>query len=73
MTKIKRDSVIEAPLVSGVVGVFVFFLLYFVVNLREMNGDLIGINMGFFISLMMAVVVAAILFGELLAEALEGK
>ncbi len=73
MAKIKRDSVIEAPLVSGVVGVFVFFLLYFVVNLREMNGDLLGINMGFFISLMMAVVVAAILFGELLAEALEGK
>jgi hypothetical protein len=70
---IKRDDIIAAPLVAGVVGVFAFFVLYYLVGLRDMVGDIAGIDLGIFISLIMGVVVAAILFGELLANALESK
>lgn len=71
--KIKRDDLIAAPIVGGVVGVLVFFLLYFLVGLRDMGGDIAGIGLGLFISMAFAVVVGAALFGELLARALEGE
>jgi len=68
--KSKRDNIIAAPLIGGVVGVLTFFLLYSLVGLKDMAGDILGMNLGFFLSLIMAVVVAAILFGELLADTL---
>jgi len=71
MAESKRDRIIAAPLIGGVVGVFTFFVLYSLVGLGKMSGDIMGLDLGLFISMMMAVVVAAVLFGELLAQALE--
>lgn len=73
MVKILRDNIIAAPLVGGLVGVLTFFMIYSLVGLKDMNGDFAGISLGLFISLAFAVVVGAVLFGELLADALEGK
>ncbi len=70
---VKRDDIIAAPIVAGVVGVLAFFVLYSLAGLKEMGGDVAGIDLGLFISLIMAAVVGAVLFGELLARALEGK
>ncbi len=67
-----RDDIIAAPMVGGVVGVMAFFILYSLAGLKDMGGDIAGISLGLFISMAMAVVVAAALFGELLARALEG-
>ncbi len=69
----KRDDLIAAPLVGGVVGVFTFFVLYSLAGLRGMGGDIAGIDPGLFISLAMAVVVGAVVFGELLARELVGS
>jgi len=73
MAKIKRDEIIAAPIVGGVVAVLTFFMLYSLVGMKDMGGDIAGIGLGLFISLAMAVVVGGVLFGELLAQALEGK
>ena len=73
MTRVKRDNIVTAPIVAGVVAVFSFFVLYDLAGMKDMGGDLAGIQLGLFISLVMAVVVGAVLFGELLAKALEGK
>jgi hypothetical protein len=73
MAKLKRDDLIKAPIVGAVVAVFTFFVLYSIVGLSDMSGDVAGIDMGLFISLVMAAIVGAVLFGELLAQALEAK
>jgi hypothetical protein len=69
----KRDDIIAAPIIGGVVAVLTFFILYSLVDLRSMGGDIAGVGMGLFISLVMAVIVGAVLFGELLAQALEKR
>jgi hypothetical protein len=71
--KIKRDDIIAAPIVAVVVAIFVFFVLFSLVGLEGMAGDIAGIEFGLFISLMMAGIAGAVIFGELLAQALEGK
>jgi hypothetical protein len=70
---VKRDNVIAAPIVGAVIAVLVFFVLFSLVGLSDMGGEILGIGMGLFISLMMAAVAGAAIFGELLAQALEGK
>lgn len=71
MAESRRDKIIAAPLVGGVVGVLTFFVLYSLAGLKDIGGGLMGLGLGLFISLVMAIVVAAVLFGELLAQALE--
>lgn len=67
----KRDDVIAAPIVAGVVGAFTFFILSSV--LAGMSGEILGMRISKFIAIFGSVIVAAALFGELLAGALEKK
>ena len=69
--RIKRDDITAAPVVGGVIAVLSFFMLYFLAGLQDMGGDIAGIGLGLFISLVMAVIVGVVVFGELLARALE--
>jgi len=73
MVKIKRDSVVAAPIIGGVAGVFSFFVLHSLAGLGAMDGDIAGMPLGLMVSLLLGVIVAAVVFGELLAQALEGK
>ena len=73
MAKNHRDDIIAAPLVGSLVAVLVFFMLYSLVGLKDMSGDFAGISLGLFLSLAFSAVVGAVLFGELLAQALERK
>lgn len=73
MSKKKRDEIIAAPLIGGVVGVMSYFILYYLAGLKDVTGDVGGMPFGDLISVVMAVVIAAILFGELLANAIEKK
>lgn len=68
-----RNKVVSAPIVSGVVGVFAFLVLYKIVGLDKSGSEIAGIPIGLFISAFFAVIVASALFGELLAKALEDK
>jgi hypothetical protein len=73
MVTIKRDDIVAAPIVGGVVAVFAFFVLYQLAGLGQMEGDIAGIDIGLFISLVLGVVAGAAVFGELLAKAITGK
>ena len=73
MDQNKRNKIRSAPIVGGVVGAFTFFMLYGLAGLSKMGSDVAGIPMGLLISGIFAVVVGSVLFGELLANALEGK
>lgn len=73
MNREKRNKIVAAPLVSGVIGAFSFFMLYGMAGLREMQSTLGGVSMGMFVSAIFSVVIASVLFGELLARALESK
>jgi hypothetical protein len=70
---IKRNDLIAAPIVAGVVGVFTFFILFSLAGFGNMPGSVAGLDLGFFISIVMAVIVAAVLFGELLSRTLNAK
>jgi len=67
----RRDDIIAAPVVGGVIAVLTFFMMYSLAGLQDMGGDIAGISLGLFISLVMAVIVGAVVFGELMARALE--
>jgi hypothetical protein len=73
MAKIVRDNIIAAPVVGALVAALTFFIMYSLVGLKDMGGDFAGIDMGLFLSIAFSGVVGAVLFGELLAQALEGK
>lgn len=73
MKREKRNKIVAAPLVAGVVGVFAFLMLYGIAGLEDMESSIGGISMGLFISAVFAVVIYSVLFGELLARAFEGK
>ncbi|MBN2517676.1 MAG: hypothetical protein JXB14_02425 [Candidatus Altiarchaeota archaeon] len=69
----KRDEVIAAPIVGGLVGIFAFFMLYSLAGLDQIKGDFLGVDLGLFISVAAAIIAAAVLFGELLVDALSKK
>lgn len=73
MKQDRRNKIVAAPIVSGVVGVFTFFMLYGMAGLSEMKSTIAGLPFGLFVSAIFAVIVASALFGELLARAIEGK
>lgn len=70
---VRRDDIIAAPLIGGVVGVFAFFMLYNLAGLGSFSGSVAGFSMGLLVSLLFAAAAGAIVFGELLAQALENK
>ena len=70
---VKRNDLIAAPIIAGVVGVFTFFILFSLAGFGDMTGDIAGLNLGLFISLVMAVIVGAVLFGQLMSNALGAK
>ena len=69
----KKDEVIAAPIVGGLVAVFAFFMLYSLAGLNSIEGSLLGVNLGLFISLAGGIIVGSIIFGELLVDALSKR
>ena len=69
----KKDEVIAAPIVGGLVAVFTFFILYSLAGLDSIKGSLMGVSLGMFISLAGGIVVGSVIFGELLVDALSKK
>ncbi len=63
-----RNHIISASVVSGVALVLSFFLLYYLADFGNMGGSIGTIPLGLVISMLMAVLVGAVLFGELLSE-----
>ncbi len=67
----RRGDIVAAPVIGGVVAVMAFFILYSMAGFQNMGGDIAGIGFGLFLSLVMAVIAGAVVFGELMARALE--
>jgi len=69
----KKDEVIAAPMIGGLVAVFAFFMLYSLAGLENIEGSFLDVNLGMFISLAGAIIVGSVIFGELLVDGLSKR
>jgi len=69
----KKDSVIAAPIVGGILAVLTYLVFYEFTGFSSMGGSVLGLGIGRLISLLAGVVIGGAVFGQLLADAFNIK